>query len=171
MEPIYNEEEVSMLVDNFSKKVTEKLKADLLDSLYQDVSNYLYEHYQNFHEKIERDLIKSICGEYTKDPTQYKFADLRKTMFNENKEELTKILTDEAIEKSVEDVIEKYTHRDYHFEWRWKDGISKIILEKWDNFKDDERIKQQFGRELDRRQERINWLENKLREVSDVLED
>ena len=169
MENIYNEEEIKRLADNFSKKVTENLKGDLLDCFYQDIQSYLEEHYQNFHNKIERNLIKSICEEYTKDPSQYKFIDLRKKMFIENKEELIKLLTDEAIEKSVEDVIEKYTHRDYTFSWRWNDAIAKIIIKNIDKFLDNERVQGMFARELENKNNRIKWLEEKLSEVSDIL--
>ena len=167
---IYNEEEISKLADTFAKKTTDKLKDDLLGDIYNNVSQYLYEHYDNFKNKIEAELIKSICEEYVKTPAEYKFADLRKKIFNENKEELTKILTDEAIEKSVEDVIEKYTHRDYHFNWRWKDAIVRIILENWDKFKDDERIQMQFGRELDNRNYQIEQLKRQLEEINSLSE-
>lgn len=168
---VFVEEDVNKMVDKFAKESAEKLKDILCDKFYADVNNYLYEHYSNNKEKIENDLIRSITEEYIKDPKQYKFSSLREKMFKENKEEIVKTLSDEAIQKSVEDVIEKYTHRDYHFEWRWKDGIAKFILDNFEKFKDDKRVDDWIGRELESKENRIKWLEEKLREVSDVLDN
>ena len=171
MVDVYKEEDVIKLADEFAKKSVDKLKGDLVDAFYQDVSNYLHEHYQNNQNRIERQLISSICEEYVKDPKNYKFADLRKKMFLENKEEIVKTLSDEAIASSVENVIEQRISRDYHFEWRWKDGIAKFVVENLEMFKEDKRVQEWITRDIKRRDDRIAWLEEKLREVSDVLND
>jgi len=169
MNNIYEEKEVEELSEKVLLSIRDKVKEQIGDSVYNELSGYLYEHYQNNKGKIETELIKSITEEYVKDPKQYKFAELREKMFKENKESLTKSLTDEAIQKSVENVIQKYTHGDYSFEWQWKEGIARFILENWDNFKEDKRINEAFGRKLKKQQSEIEWLEKKLDEVSNVL--
>ena len=171
MKDIYEEEQINKFAEDFSKKTVDKLKSDLLDDVYTDVQSYIYEHYKNFKDKIEADLITSICEEYTKDPKQYKFAKLRQKMFNENKKALTQILTDEAIEKSVEDVIKQYTHRDYHFAWRWEDGIAKIILKHIDKFAKNERIQASFKRENDRLKQTNKYLQQQLDEIRNTIND
>lgn len=171
MKDIYDEKEVEKLSQGVLDSVKDKIKDQIADEVYSKIGGYLYEHYTNNKDKIENELIRSITEEYVKDPSVYKYADLRKKMFLENREELTKTLTDEAIYKSVEDVIEQYTHRDYHFEWRWKDGIARFILENFSKFKDDERVNEWIGRDIERKDNRIKWLEEKLREVSSVLDD
>lgn len=163
---IYKEEEVSRLANEIAKESSEKLKDILLDKFYEDISSYLYQHYQNNKQNVEGELIQSICEEYVKNPKDYKFANLREKMFLENKEEMIKTLTDEAIYKSVEDVIQKYTSRNYRFEWKWKDGIARFILENFSQFKDDERVNDWIGHRIKMKNDRINWLEEKLREVS-----
>lgn len=170
MKDIYKEEDINNFVDSFAKKTTEKLKEDLLNDFYGTVHDYIYEHYNNFKDDVERELINSITEKYKKDPKDYKFSELRKKMFVENKEEITKVLTDEAIYESVEKVIEQYTHKDYRFNWRWKEGIVKIIWENWHKFKDDEKIKNGFDRIIDRQKERITFLENKLIEIKNESE-
>lgn len=167
---IYNEKEVEQLADKYIKTLSEKIKSDIADDIYRNLSDYLYEHYRNFKDKVKTDLINDIVEEFVKNPKDYKFYKLRERLFNDNKELLIKTLTDEAIEKSVEDVIEEYTHRNYHFNWKWKDAIVKIILNNWDKFKDDERIKEQFGRELERKNEWIKCLENQLSEIRSIAE-
>ena len=169
MKDIYNEQEIEKLAENFAKKTTDKLKSDLLDDFYQNIQDYLHEHYNNFKDKVEGDLISSICGTYKKDPKDYKFASLRQKMFNENKEELTKILNDEAIEKSVEDVIKQYTSRDYHFNWKWEDGIARIILKHIDKFSSNKRTQQTFKRENDRLKDKIKNLEAKIEDIEDII--
>ena len=171
MKNIYEEKEIEELSEKVLLSVRDKVKEQIADAVYTNLSSYLYQHYTNNKGKIEQELIDSIAEEYVKNPTDYKFAKLREKMFQENKDLLTKTLTDEAIQKSVEVVIEEYTHRDYHFEWRWKDGIANFILKNWDKFKDDKRINEKFGRELEQGQSTIKRLEEKLREVADIAEE
>ena len=171
MKNIYDEKEVEKLSQGVLDSVKDKIKDQIADEVYSKIGGYLYEHYTDNKDKIENELIRSITEEYVKKPSDYKYSGLREKMFLENKEELTKTLTDEAIYKSVEDVIEQYTHRNYHFEWRWKDGIARFILENFSKFKDDERVNEWIGRDIERKDNRIKWLEEKLREVSSILDD
>jgi len=170
MKDIYSKEKVEKLAEEVISSVRDKVKDQIADAVYGSLSGYLYEHYTNNKEKIEGELINSIVDEYKKSPKEYKFAKLREKMFIENKEGLTKVLTDEAIYKSVEDVIEQYTHRNYHFEWRWKDGIARFILENLEKFKDDKRINDWFSRELQRKDNTIRNLEEQLAEIKDLVD-
>ena len=162
MKTIFKEEEIEKLADNYIKKVKEKIKEDIADGMYNDLSWFLYEHYQNLQSKIESELIGSITEQYKKDPMDYKYWELRKKMFEENKEQLTKDLTDESIMLSVETVIHDYTHREYHFNWKWKEWIVRIIWDNWDKFKDDEKIKNWFDRKIDQQAQQIKNLEERL---------
>lgn len=170
MKDLYNEGEVIKLADEVTKSVAEKCKEMICDASYDTMSSYLYEHYTNNKEKIEGELIASITEEYVKNPTEYKYAKLRKKMWDEHKKEMTEVLTDEAIKESVEKVIMDYTHRDYHFEWQWKDAIARIILERWDVFKDDKRINDAFGRERDSLQSEVRYLKERLAEIGELAD-
>lgn len=166
---LFNEKQAEELANKVLVSVKEKIKEQIADEFYNNLSGYLYEHYDNVKDKINGELIQAITEEYVKNPSEYKFADLRRKMFDENKDVLVKTLTDEAIKNSVENVMLEYTHRDYHFSWKWKDGIVKFILKNWDNFKDDERINEAFGRELDNRQNYIDSLKKQLDEIRDLV--
>jgi len=166
---IYNKDEVEKLSTEFIESISEKIKNQIVDEAYDTLKSYLYEHYDNNHQKIEGKLIDSISEEYIKNPSEYKFARLRKKMFEENKEEIIKTLSDESIEKQIEDVMMEHTRREYYFNWRWKEGIVKFILNNWGLFKDDDKINEQFGRELERRADRIKYLENKLEEINNII--
>jgi len=159
---------VEILAEKVLSKVRDGIKEQIGDALYKELSNYLDEHFQNARARDEEKLIAEIAEKYIKDPKSYKFAELRKKIFQENKDVIVKTLTDEAIKDSVENVIMEYTHRDYHFNWQWKDGIVKVILKNWNQFKDDERIKEAFGRELDNRQSYIENLEKRLEEIKEI---
>ncbi len=110
-----------------------------------------------------------ITEEFIQNPMQYKFAKLREKLFFENKDLLTKTLTDEAIMLSVENVIENYTHRNYQFDWRWKDAIVKIIGENWHKFKDDERVNNGLLRQIENLKSQVNSLQQKLNDVENVI--
>lgn len=170
MRNVFEEEEVNNLVDKFTKDTVDKLKPNLLDDVYQTVSDYLYEHYQNIQDKIEAELIRSICETFVRNPMEYKFAELRKKIFNENKEELTSLLTEEGIDKSVDIVMNKYTSKDYYFEWKWKDNIAEFILDNWNKFKDDKRIESALLRKIENQENYINKLKNKLSEIGGIVE-
>lgn len=170
LDKIYTEKQVEDLSENVLASVRDKVKEQIGDAIYSHLGSFLYEHYSNNKDKIEGEIISEITEQYVKNPTQYKYNNLRKKIWDENKDEIVKVLSDEAIKDSVENVMMEYTHRDYHFSWKWKDAIVKVILKNWDKFKDDERIKQAFGRELENRQSHINSLEQQLREIRDMAE-
>ena len=167
---IMSERQVVDIAEKILAETRDKIKEQVGDKFYDELGGLLYEHYTNHKERVEEELIKEITEQFVKEPNLYKFKDLRRKIWNENKDEIVKTLTDEAIKDSVENVIQQYTHRDYHFDWQWKDNIVKIILENWDKFKDDERIKQAFGRELDNRQSYVESLERQLEEIRSITE-
>lgn len=167
---ITTEEAVNLASEKILSSVREKIKDQIADAFYKEMDGYLYEHYQNHKDKLEKELIEQITERFIQKPMEYKFAELRKKLFNENKELLTKTLTDEAIQKSVEDVIEQYTHRDYIFHWRWKDAIVKTIIENFDKFKNDERVQSQFIHQIENLKSQINCLQQKLNEISVISE-
>lgn len=167
---IFTEEQVKELGEKVLADVRDKVKEQIGDAIYLHLGSFLYEHYTNMRDKIKGELIKEITEQYVKNPKDYVYKDLRRKIWEENKSEIVKTLTDEAIKDGVENVIMEYTHRDYYFNWQWKDNIVRIILKNWDKFKDDERIKAQFGRELENRQSYINSLEQQLEEVKNIIE-
>lgn len=171
MKDIYNQLEIERVAQGVITSVKGKIEEEILEQTYRKIEEYLYEHYQNNKAKIEEELINSIAEEYIENPKEYKFAKLRKKMFAENKEMLTKVLTDEAIYSRVEAVIEQYTHRNYFFEWRWKDGIARFILENFEKFKDDERVNRWIGRELEMLRTKNDQLQNRLHEVAHLLDN
>lgn len=162
---LFTEEQVEDVSRKILKRTVDKLTNELSTSFYNEMESFLYEHYQNNYDKIHKKLVEEITEEFIKDPKGYKFAKLREKLFNENKEILIKTLTDEAIEKSVEDVIERYTHRDYTFYWRWKDAIIRIIGDNWHKFKDDERVNSRLLRQIDQLKDQVNKLKEKLQNI------
>jgi hypothetical protein len=164
---IFTEENVEELANKFLLKSKDKIKEIISYSFYEYVG-YLYEHFNNHKDKIEGELIDQITETYIKDPTQYKFRRLREKMFNENKEAITKVLSDEAIQESVENVIKEYTSREYTFNWQWKDAIKKIILQNLDVWVEDDRVKEGLLREISNQKEYIKQLKERLGEIQQL---
>jgi len=169
MKNVFSEESISELAKKYLDSVKEKFEETVVNDTYDRLSEYLYEHYTNFQDKIEEKLIDSICEEFVKDPMNYKFLKLRNKLFNENKTILTEDLTDEAIFKSVEDVIWEYTNRDYTFDWKWKEAIVQIIFENWDKFKNDEKIKSVFINKIEKLNNQVKHLREKLQRIKDEI--
>ena len=170
LDKLYTEKQVEELGEKVLADVRDNVKEQIGDAIYSHLSCFLYEHYTNMRDKIKGELIQEITEKYVKNPKDYDYKDLRRKLWEENKNEIVKTLTDEVIKDSVENVIMEHTHRDYHFNWQWKDHIVRIILKNWDKFKDDERIKEAFGRELDNRQSYINSLKQQLEEIKSIAD-
>jgi hypothetical protein len=136
---VFTEKQVDEVSDKILKSTIEKVKSELSDKFYNEMSNFIYEHYSNASDTIHENLIKEITEEFVTEPNNYKFLKLRQKLFNENKEVLTKLLTDEAIEKTLENIIWQHTNKEYHFNWKWTEALVRIIGENWHKFKDDER--------------------------------
>ena len=166
---VFTEEQVNDASTKILKASITKITDELQGKFSDEMESWIYEHYLNSKSKIESELIRDITEEFIQNPMQYKFAKLREKLFLENKDLLTKTLTDEAIMLSVENVIENYTHRNYQFEWCWKDAIVKIIVENWHKFKDDERVNNGLLRQIENLKSQVNSLQQKLNDVENVI--
>lgn len=166
---VFTEEQVNEVSSKILKSSIIKITDELQGKFSQEMESFIYEHYLNSKSKIEGILIDEIVEEFIKNPILFKFAKLREKLFLENKEFLTKTLTDESIMLSVENVIENYTHRNYQFDWRWKDAIIKIIGENWHKFKDDKRVNNSLLRQIESLKSQVNSLQQKLNDVENVI--
>lgn len=168
MELVKNEVEV--VAEKVLAKICDKIKNQIGDEFYREYSNYLYEHYVNHKEKIDEKLIQEIEDRFVIDPKLYKFLGLRKRLYEENKTEIDKAVTKDVIEEGIKNILGIYTSSDFYFNWKWKDGIIRVILANWDKFRDDERIKAGFGNALEQKQAKIEELEKQIREIKLALE-
>lgn len=164
---LYDENVVDQISQKVLDAIKEKIKDQIIDKTYDSLSDYLYEHYENNKDRIKNELVREISDDYTSNPDNYKYRELRAKIFNEHQDEIMKSLTDQAITTSMERILCDYTSQNYVFHWKWKDGIIALILKNWDLFKDDERIKSGFTREIDRLKYRILCLEEQLAQASD----
>ena len=168
---LFTEKQVDEVSNKILKSTIEKIKSELSDKFYNEMNSFIYEHYSNASDEIHEKLIKEITDEFISDPKNYKFLKLRQKLFNENKELLTAIITDEAIEKSVENVIWQHTDKNYHFNWKWTDAIVRIIGENWHKFKDDERVNNGLLRQIEQLKSQIRSLQEQLNDVRNVVSE
>ena len=168
---VFTEKQVDEVSAKILKLTIDKFKDELSGKFYNEMSSFLYEHYSNASDTIHKRLIDEITEEFVTNPKDYKFLKLRQKLFNENKELFISILTDEAIEKSVNNIIWQNTNNDYHFSWKWIDAIIRIIGENWHKFKDDERVNNGLLRKIDSLKSQISHLQEKLNDVQNVILD
>ena len=169
---MYSEKDVELLAKKTLEKITESVKSDIADKFYNEMSDYLYEHYLNIDDRVKDDLINQISDNFIQNPKEYKYKKLRDKLFEDNKEMLISLLTDEAIFNCVETVIQNYSHKSFSFSWQWHDAIAKIIIKNVDSFLDIERVQDMFARELNQKNNRIESLERRLSEIENcVCED
>lgn len=168
---VFTEIQVDEVSDKILKSTIEKIKSELSDKFYNEMSSFIYEHYSNASDTIHKYIVKEITEEFVTDPKNYKFLKLRKKLFNENKDLIIGILTDEAIEKTVENVIWQRTDKSYHFNWKWTDAIVRIIGENWHKFKDDERVNNGLLRKIEQLKSQISHLQEKLNDVQSVVSE
>lgn len=168
---VFTEKQVEEVSDKILKSTIGKIKSELADKFYNEMSSFIYEHYSNASDTIHAKIVSEITEEFVTEPKNYKFLKLRQKLFNENKDLLIGILTDEAIETTVESVIFQHTDKGYHFNWRWTDAIVRIISENWHKFKDDERVNNGLLRQIDQLKSQISRLQEKLNdeETTDFL--
>lgn len=168
---VFTEEQVTEVSDKILKLTLGKITNELNGTFYNEMASFLYEHYTNASGDIHKQLIKEIADQFIKEPKNHKFTELRKKLFIENKEHIITPLTDDFIEKNVESVILNHVcTEDYMFNWQWRDAVVKIVLANWDKFKDNERIQNSFGREIDSLKSQIQRLKQQLQEIQNIVE-
>jgi hypothetical protein len=163
---IYDEKKVAEIAEKILDSTKEKIKEQIANEYYKELDGYLYEHYTNNKDRIKKEMIKEISDEYVANPSNYQFGELRKKIFEENKDAIVGALTDDAIFKNMDDVLREYTHRNSTWGWRWKDGIVNLIKKNWDLFKDDERIVSGLGREIENLKYQNKQLQERLSAIS-----
>ena len=168
---IYDENKVAEIAEKILAVTKEKIKDQIANEYYKEVENYLYEHYTNNKDKIKQQMIREISDEYVANPANYQFGELRKKIFEENKDAIVGALTDDAIMKNMENILLEYTHINYTFNWRWKDGIVNLIRKNWDLFKDDERILSGLGREIENLKYQNKQLQDRLNSITATIND
>lgn len=165
-----NEKDVEIVAEKVLAKIRDKIKDQIADEFYAEYRVCLEEHYTNHKDKIDERLITEISNQFAKDPKSYKYLEIRKRLYAENKTEIDKLITEDVIKEGMQDALGIYTCGAFHMDWRWKDGIVGLILRNWDNFEDDERIKAAFGNHLEQKQSRIDELENRILEIASALD-
>lgn len=140
-------EEQSERIAKQALKSIQKYHENLVHDIYAELEGFLYEHYENVKDKIERKLIEKITERFVSNPNDYQFQELRSKIIQENLEVLREPLTDAIIQQSLERILEGYTHKKHYWNWKWKDGIAKFISEHPHLFEDDERVQTAFLRE------------------------
>lgn len=160
IDELIKSEDFETLSSEFAKKSLEKLFEDVRN----EIETFALEQYDNIKSKIENDLISQIADEYGNEPDAYKFSQLRKKLFIENKEETLKLLTNEVIEENLERILLGRCDEKYYFHWEWKDAIAKFILSNWDILKDDKRFDFALRNEIEKLQNQINYIQKELNE-------
>ena len=167
---VFTEQQVESVSEKILKLTIEKTKSQLSDVFYNEMKSFLYEHYLNVEPAIYDKLIKDLCDEFIESPMNGKFLKLRRKLFNDNKELLKSLLTDEAIKNSVENVIWSHTQVDYHFSWKWYEAITAIIISNIDKFEQKESVLGGLSREISKLKSQNESLKRRINEISDITE-
>jgi uncharacterized membrane protein YheB (UPF0754 family) len=171
LEEVMSEEKYIEIASNILEKVKKKIDSELTETWYQEMQCYLYDQYSNVANNIEDKLIDKIAGSYLKEPESYKFKQIRQKMFEDNKEKLTSIITDDMVKEHLENVFLEYTNEHYYFNWQWLGGIVKTICKNWELFEHNKRINERIVCEIKRKDEIIEWYKNKLKEIQGLSEE
>ena len=68
---VFTEKQVDEVSDKILKSTIEKIKSELSDKYYNEISSFIYEHYSNASDTIHENLIKEITDEFVNDPKNY----------------------------------------------------------------------------------------------------
>src|ERR1017187_4198029 len=116
----------------------------LREEFYDGLGTYLYEHYDNHRQEIDKQLLRAISGEFSRCPADSKFDRIRLRMFNDNREALLPILTDDAVEAGLGRVLQSWLREDQYFDWQWEDALARWVLAHADLFCENTRIQAEW---------------------------
>ena len=115
LKEVMSEEKYNEVAGKILEKVKKKITDELIEAWYGEMESWLYDQYVNVSDEIERKLIDKISERFVNDKTAYKFEEIRKQLFTENKEEIISVLTDEIVKEHMENVFLGYVSKDYSF--------------------------------------------------------
>jgi hypothetical protein len=153
-------------------KIHKKIEDDIQAAFYEDIKDFLYEHYVNASDDIKLDLIRKIATDFGENNKKFDYSDIRTRLFQDHKDELIPLLTDEAIFKNVENVIMDYSHRkDHYFKWKWEEGIARAIFENAETLLEHSRIQRDLLHKIDRLKSQNKYLWGRLGWIPEGLEN
>lgn len=167
LEELMTEEKYVDIAHRVLERVKEKIKSELIDLWYREMENWLYEQYQNVESEIEYKIVDKFSDRFIKEPELYKYEELRTKIFEEHKDKLIPVLTDDFIKANLEKQFLYHTSNKYPYNWQWKDAIAEIIIDNWKLFEKDERINEKIVRELKNRDDLIDSLRKRLTELEE----
>jgi hypothetical protein len=162
LDQLFTEEEAEALAQKVLDATKKKIDDQITQEFYESTKNYLSDIYLNAESSIKRKMLIDLAAKYAKNPSRPEYSDIRDKLWMEHKDEIIPSITDKFIKDNMEAALKHYTSSDYYFNWQWEDGIVTLVLSNWDSFKDDERIANGFGREIERLKSRIRSLENEI---------
>lgn len=162
---IFKEEDVEEVADKILSKLLSKIKDDLSDSFYNEMKSYLFEHYSNASDDIKADLIKQLGDEFANNPKDYKFTNIRKRIFEENKGVIIKSLQYDIILKHIESILFEHTNELYIFDWQWDRAIIKYVRKNYRKINIEEKINEEYELERTIKDLEIKNLKNKIEQL------
>lgn len=169
LKEIFTEQEVIEVSEKILSKTIDRIKNEIEGKFYNEMKDFLYQHYDNISDDVHKKLIQEISDEFISDPNNYKFVSLRRKMFDENKDLMIDILTDEFIKNKMEDVFWQRFNNDNFFKFKWVEGIVKLISENYNEIIKDESINSALLKEIKNLKEKNIYLQNKINEYDMIL--
>lgn len=168
---LFNEEQVEKVSSKILKSTIEKITGEISDNFYNEMSSFLFEHYDNASMEIRNKMINELCEKFIKDPKDYKYKELREKLFLENKDELTKVLTYDAIEKSVNNIIWGNLHVGQSFAWKWEECISDFVVKNISKILENVNIENKLLRKLSSLENQNASLRNRINSLDQSFHD
>ena len=97
--PIFTEEQITDFALKYAEKTIEKMKKDIFNDIYEDISHFVYEHYDNASGNMKRSLISNMAKNAIDDKFDgYDFKELRRNICIENLDLFRGFVNNELIE-------------------------------------------------------------------------
>lgn len=165
VENLFTKEEVEKVSDRILSLTLDKFKDNMSNEFYNQMQSFLYEHYANAENDIQKNLISKISDEFIKNPKDYKFQKLRERLFDENKELLIDLLTEDSLRKYIENIIWDNIQDNHLFNWKWTEKIVKILSENSDKFENNKSLISEFLKQIEQLNAQISYLKSLVNEL------
>ena len=166
-------DEINNIAEDILKQTFKKAIEQLMADFYKTCSSHLYEHENNYRNKIMSEALDLIIGKkWARYRDDYDMAKLRAKLYKEHKEEFDKKITEQVVENEIKRFFNIFLTDEERTGWRYRELEKRVtdwIYKNYDKSKIlKKKIPEKFIKENERLREEISTLKNQLLEIKDL---
>lgn len=173
---ILGEDEIEQTAKKLLQKTTDKMLEQVSHDFYDSMSEHLYEHSNNYRDKIMEEAFELIIGKQwaNKYRDKYETKQLRARIFEEHKDDIKKDITEQVVENEIKRYFGLFLTDEEKTDWKYRDLERSVIDWIYNNYSKSKILKEKLPEKLIKEneslKEEVKRLNDRILEINDLTD-